>query len=187
MRKKRALVVVDYQNDFVTGPLGFEKAARLERPLVQKICSAKQAHCAVLFTLDKHKTADLDCHGEKAPKPHCLFDTTGWNLYGKVADCCDETTPIFTKCTYGSLSLANYLNRQRFSEIALVGLVTNICVFSNALLAQAACPRARISVDAGCVACPEERDHLQALKTLQMLHIQIHNCREEYFNEGFVF
>lgn len=109
---------------------------RLEQPLVQKIRSAKQ--------------------------PHCLFDTTGWNLYGKVADCCDETTPIFTKCTYGSLSLANYLNRQRFSEIELVGLVTNICVFSNALLAQAACPRAGISVDTGYVACPEERDHLQA-------------------------
>lgn len=69
--------------------------------------------------------------------------------------------------------MANFLNKQRFSEIELVGLVTNICVFSNALLAQAA--------------CPEERDHLQALKTLQMLHIQIHNCREEYFNESYGF
>lgn len=173
-REKRALVVVDYQNDFVTGSLGFAGAAALEGAIADKIARAKRQGVKVLFTMDTHPQPYHETEeGRRLPVPHCLENTEGWQLYGRVAPLCDETTPMFHKETFGCLALANYLHDQRFTEIELVGVVTNLCVLSNAVLAKAACPQAVIRVDAACVACPREEDGRRALKMMEQMHIEI--------------
>lgn len=135
---RRALIVVDYQNDFVTGSMGFAKALTLERPIVEKIDAAKQQGVEVLFTLDKHPPATGKA-GENQPPMHCVENTEGCALYGAVARCLDGTTPAFEKQTFGSLKLAKYLEERQFAEMEFVGVSTHLCVLSNAILAQAAC------------------------------------------------
>lgn len=159
---RRALIVVDYQNDFVTGSMGFAKALTLERPIVEKIHAAKQQGVEVLFTLDKHPPATGKA-GENQPPMHCVENTEGCALYGAVARCLDGTTPAFEKQTFGSLKLAKYLEEKQFAKMEFVGVSTHLCVLSNAILAQAACPNARICIDARCVASPTESDQKRAL------------------------
>lgn len=188
MRKseeKRALVVVDYQNDFVTGSLGFARAAALEDAIADKIARAKRQGTRVIFTMDTHPQPYRETEeGRHLPVPHCLENTEGWQLYGRVAALCDENTPMFHKETFGCLALANYLHDERFTGIELVGVVTNMCVISNAVLAKAACPQAVIRVDADCVACPVEADNRRALKMMEQMHIEIlHGGKEEERDE----
>ena len=168
---RRALIVVDYQNDFVTGSMGFAKALTLERPIVEKIDAAKQQGVEVLFTLDKHPPATGKA-GENQPPMHCVENTEGCALYGAVARCLDGTTPAFEKQTFGSLKLAKYLEERQFAEMEFVGVSTHLCVLSNAILAQAACPNARIRIDARCVASPTESDQQRALLAMQALHME---------------
>lgn len=121
--------------------------------IVEKIDAAKQQGVEVLFTLDKHPPATGKA-GENQPPMHCVENTEGCALYGAVARCLDGTTPAFEKQTFGSLKLAKYLEERQFAEMEFVGVSTHLCVLSNAILAQAACPNARIRIDARCVASP---------------------------------
>ncbi len=169
---RRALIVVDYQNDFVTGPMGFAGAQTLERPIVAKIQAAKQQGAEVLFTLDKHPPARWQDQACQVPR-HCIENTEGCALYGAVACHLDSGTPVFEKQTFGSLKLAKYLEERQFQEMELVGVSTHLCVLSNAVLAQAACPQARIFLDARCVASPTESDQKRALCAMQALHMEV--------------
>ncbi len=174
MAMKQALIVVDYQKDFVTGALGFPKAERLEGPIRAKIEQATQAGVEGIFTLDKHPQSYLETQeGKHLPIPHCLETGEGWKLQGTIAQYCDPSTPTFEKRTFGSLSLANYLAEQQFDQIELVGVVSDMCVFSNALLAKAACPEADIRVDAACIASPNAEMEQKALALMQHLHIEL--------------
>lgn len=176
--RRCALIVVDYQNDFVTGPMGFAGARMLERPIVEKIQTAKQQGAEVLFTLDKHPPARWQDQARQAPR-HCIENTEGCALYGAVARYLDRETPAFEKQTFGSLKLAKYLEERQFQEMELVGVSTHLCVLSNAVLAQAACPRARIFIDAGCVASPTDRDQKRGLRAMQALHIEVLAPKEQ--------
>lgn len=171
---KQALVVVDYQVDFVTGALGFPKAEALEKPIQAKIEQAKEQGIDVLFTLDKHPDAYLQTEeGKHLPIPHCLETSEGWKLFGSIAQYCDPSTPTFEKQTFGSLALANYLAEQVYDRIEVIGVVSDMCVVSNALLAKAACPEAEIAVDRNCIASPNEDMEQTALTLMQHLHITV--------------
>lgn len=173
---KRILVVVDYQKDFVSGSLGFEKAVALEKAIEQKIELYKQKGDEVLFTFDTHLDNYMETQeGKNLPVPHCVKNTDGWNLYGKIADYCDRDTKCFEKPTFGSMELAEYLKKNRYDSVELVGVVSNICVISNAVLAKAALPEAEIIVDASCTASNDDSLNQKALDVMTGMQIKVIN------------
>ena len=103
---KQCLIVVDYQNDFVTGPLGFPEAAELEDRIVQKIREYRDRGDEVMFTFDTHNsTYLLSREGRFLPVPHCIGGTEGHKLYGKVGEMATEGDWCFIKYTFGSDAL----------------------------------------------------------------------------------
>ncbi|SHI88705.1 cysteine hydrolase family protein [Desulfosporosinus lacus] len=173
---KKILVVVDYQKDFVSGSLGFEKAISLETRIRHKIKQYKQNGDEVVFTFDTHNDNYLQTQeGKNLPILHCVRNTEGWNLYGKVAELCDKTSKRFEKITFGSLELATYLTNNEYDCVELIGVVSNICVISNAIIAKAALPEAKIIVDASCTASNDESLNQKALDVMQGMQIEIIN------------
>ena len=183
---KRLLIVVDYQNDFVDGALGFEGAELLDERIAAKIDEYRAAGDEVFFTLDTHHKNYLDTQeGRKLPIPHCIEGTSGHELYGKVAKRQLEHDAVFMKPTFGSTSLferlagkqdiAAGLGTQPFASIELVGLVSNMCVLSNAVIARSACPDVPIIVDASCTAAPDPAMNEKALDIMEGLQIEVVN------------
>lgn len=171
---KKILLVIDYQNDFVNGTLGFEKAKKLEDPIAQKIEKYKKNGDEVAFTFDTHTLDYLQTQeGRNLPVQHCVKGTKGWELYGKIAGFFDKSTKSFEKATFGSIELAEYLAKNTYDQIELVGIVSNICVISNAILAKAALPEAQIIVDASCVASNDDNLNKSALDVMESLQIKI--------------
>ncbi|HEX2986536.1 MAG TPA: cysteine hydrolase family protein [Caproiciproducens sp.] len=171
---KKLLVVVDYQNDFVNGSLGFPKAPGLEAGIVEKIREYRQSGGDVVFTLDTHQEDYLQTQeGRNLPVKHCVENSQGWELYGKVAGLCGGSSAKFRKVTFGSMELAEYLKEKRYDQVELVGVVSNICVISNAVLAKAALPEAEIIVDAACTASNDDALNEKALDVMQGMQIQV--------------
>ena len=158
------LVVVDMQNDFIDGALGTKEAVTIVPKVEEKIRNFKGT---VLFTRDTHETWYLDTQeGKKLPVKHCIKGTKGWEiadgLYVAGADCIDK--PNF--------GWPNW-NERSFDEIELVGLCTDICVVSNALILKAQFPDVPVSVDASCCAGVTPDSHEAALITMKMCQIDI--------------
>jgi nicotinamidase-related amidase len=173
---KKILVVVDYQNDFVNGTLGFKKAETLEGIIKQKIAEYRDNGHEVAFTFDTHSQDYLSTQeGVNLPVKHCIRGTVGWELYGEVKDNCFETDKRFEKPAFGSLELARYLEEQKYDSVELIGLVSNICVLSNAILAKAALPQAFITVDASAVASYDDKLNDAALGVMESMHIRVIN------------
>lgn len=173
---KTLLVVVDYQVDFVSGTLGFDGAAQLDDRICRAIRRQRQAGGDVCFTLDSHTETYLETQeGRNLPILHCVKHTPGWALFGSVAALRRESDPIFEKQTFGSLSLAEYVRKIGYDQITLVGLVSNICVLSNAVLVKSALPEAQICVDCACTASFDANLHEKALDILEGLQIQLLN------------
>ena len=173
---KKILVVVDYQKDFVDGSLGFEKAVALESRIEKKIKQYRGSGYEVAFTFDTHGDNYLNTQeGKNLPVPHCIVDTEGWNLYGKVATLYDENTRRFEKPTFGSMELAKYLSGNGYDSVELVGVVSNICVISNAILAKAALPEAEIIVDASCTASNDDSLNEKAFDVMEGMQIKVIN------------
>lgn len=176
---KKCLIVVDYQNDFVSGALGFPKAATLDDRIVKKIRMYHEQGEDVVFTLDSHDADYLKRReGRYLPIPHCIKGTNGHNLYGRTRETLMSDDTCFEKNTFGSDELYEYLKKTMYSQIELVGVVTNICVISNAILAKTAQPETDICVDASCVASNDEALHEAALKIMKSLQIEIINESE---------
>ena len=172
---KKLLIVVDYHNDFVTGSLGFPEAAALEPNLHDKLQAYLDEKDDVVYTMDTHGENYLETQeGKKLPIPHCICGSEGWQLHGRLryqlAYC-----PYFEKNTFGSLDLLHYLEEKRYDVIEFVGVVSNICVISNAVLAKAAQPEAQIIVDAQCVASNDSVMQEKAFDMLENLHIDVLN------------
>ena len=177
---KQCLIVVDYQNDFVTGPLGFPEAAELEDRIVQKIREYRDRGDEVMFTFDTHNsTYLLSREGRFLPVPHCIGGTEGHKLYGKVGEMATEGDWCFIKYTFGSDALYDFLKQNVFSKIELVGVVTNICVISNAVLVRTAQPETDVTVDASCCASNDPILGEKALDVMESLHIVITGRKEE--------
>ena len=173
---KKLLVVVDYQKDFVDGSLGFSGAALLDAPIAAKIAAYHAAGDDVVFTFDTHTPDYLSTQeGRKLPAVHCVRGSEGWELYGETAKAACENDLRFEKPTFPSLALGEWLKGQDYGQIELVGLVSNICVLSNAVIAKAALPEAEIVVDAACTASFDPALHEKCLDVLAGLQVTVTN------------
>lgn len=175
----KVLIVVDYQNDFVSGALGFDGADRLCKGIVDRINAYNKRNELVIFTADTHKSDYLEKQeGKRLPIEHCIENTEGWELYGEVRNAYkkDDMTVLFRKETFGSLELGNFLSKlNNVTEVELCGLVTNMCVISNAVIAKAALPEARIVINAGLCDSFSKEMHNAALDVMESMQMDIIN------------
>ena len=167
------LVVVDMQNDFIDGVLGTKEAVAIVPKVEERIRNFKGT---VLFTRDTHESWYLDIQeGKKLPVPHCIRNTEGWQIRNEL-DSLRKTEPI-DKETFGSTDLAAELVAMNIDDeigsITFVGLCTDICVISNALLVKAALPEVPIIVDAACCAGVTPESHETALKAMKACQINV--------------
>lgn len=173
---KKLLIVVDYQNDFVTGSLGFPEAVKLEKPIAEKIAQYRKEGQSIAFTYDTHDGDYLKTQeGRRLPVPHCVKGTEGWELYGRIAGLVQEGDRLIYKPAFGSAELFDYLRQSDFDSIELVGLVSDICVISNAALVKAALPEAEVTVDAACTASADPNKNRAALEIMSSLQINVIN------------
>lgn len=173
---KKCLVVIDYQNDFVSGVLGFSKAKKLEARIAEKIKAYRKSGNDVLFTLDTHTENYLESfEGRNLPVSHCIEGTDGHELFGEVGKLKLPSDKMFEKPTFGSDKLYEYLKSTQYATIELVGVVTNICVISNAVLAKTSQPETEIIVDASCVASNDESLNRAALSVMVSMQITVKN------------
>lgn len=172
----KCLIVVDYQVDFVKGKLGFDKAAMLEDKIVQKISEYRAYGGEIIFTFDTHYENYMQTReGKNLPVAHCIEGTEGHMLYGKVAAAVTAADKCIYKSAFGSDELMDYLRSKHYESIELVGIVSNICVISNAVIAKTALPEVPVIVDASCTASNDEKLHNAALDIMQGLHINVIN------------
>lgn len=171
---RKCLIVVDYQNDFVTGSLGFAKAEQLDDRITDKIAKYRNEGWEIVFTFDTHDENYLQTNeGRNLPVEHCIKGTDGHKLYGRTAEMLKENDKYFYKPSFGSAELFEYLKAERFDKVELCGVVTNICVISNAVLAKTALPEAEVSVDSSCVASNDDNLNKSALDVMQSLQINV--------------
>lgn len=174
---KRFLVVVDIQNDFVDGALGTKEAQAIIDCATEKIAGFDGD---IFVTYDTHFDNYMTTReGEKLPVPHCIKGTTGWELNCKIATALSKRyyTPV-EKLTFGSVELPKLIEAAADGEefeITLIGLCTDICVVSNALILKASFPEMNIIVDASCCAGVTVASHNAALNTMAMCQIEIIN------------
>lgn len=172
---KKVLVVVDMQKDFVDGVLGTDEAVKIVDKVAEKI---EGFDGEVIFTRDTHDDNYLDTQeGKYLPVPHCKKGSSGWQLQEKVAAVKPEHARIFDKNTFGSVELAQYLcnvnEKEGIEQITFIGLCTDICVISNAMLAKAYMPEVAVAVDAQCCAGVTPESHNNALAAMKMCQIII--------------
>ena len=168
---KKLLIVVDYQNDFVNGSLGFPLAQKLEDGIAAKIEEYKNDE--IIYTLDTHYENYADTQeGKNLPVSHCIKGTNGHKLYGKIQKLL-EGRRYFEKNTFPSLELGKYLEGKDYDIIELCGLVSNICVISNAVIAKAACPEAQIIVDSVLTASADSELNQKAIDVMKGLQITV--------------
>jgi nicotinamidase-related amidase len=171
---KKCLIVVDFQNDFVSGSLGFPGAVELERHIARKIKQYRDNADEVIFTFDTHEKEYLNTQeGRKLPVPHCIEGTEGHKLYGLVAELVLESDKKFRKNTFGSDALYQYLKTEKFKSIEFAGLVSNICVIANMILAKTAQPETPIIIETICTASHDSRLHQAALDVMSSLQIEV--------------
>lgn len=169
----KLLIVVDMQNDFVTGTLGTIEAKSIVEKVEEKITEELSIGTAVIFTKDTHdKNYLLTQEGRKLPVEHCIKGTEGWKLVPQL-ESYELACPIIEKNTFGSKELAKFVSDNFFDEIELIGLCTDICVISNALLLKAIVPETKISVDAKCCAGVTPKTHQNALEAMKVCQIEI--------------
>lgn len=170
---KRILIVVDMQRDFIDGSLGTNEAVAIVPRVIDKIKEYKNAGFEIVFTRDTHGENYLETNeGKHLPVEHCIKGTKGWQL-NKEIDILAKMHRVFDKPAFGSVELMNYLLDNTYDEVELCGLCTDICVISNALLAKAALPEARIIVDSTCSAGVTVESHDRALETMKMCQIEV--------------
>jgi nicotinamidase-related amidase len=173
----KALVVVDMQNDFITGSLGSPEAQAIVPNVKKKIEEAAKNGDLIIYTKDTHFQDYLETkEGKKLPVEHCLIDSDGWQIPDELLPPVGYTnTDTIEKYTFGSLLLAELLARVECDEIELVGLCTDICVVSNALLLKARLYNdVEISVDAECCAGVTPESHEAALRTMAACQINVY-------------
>ncbi|MBR6040972.1 MAG: cysteine hydrolase [Clostridia bacterium] len=172
---KRFLIVVDMQKDFVDGALGSAEAVAIVPAVVKKI---ENFDGEIFATLDTHNGDYMDTReGRFLPVPHCVKGTPGWELNEKVLDALQKKGyTAVEKPTFGSVDLPAILERAAGGEpfsIELIGLCTDICVVSNALLLKAHFPEADVFADSACCAGVTPKKHAAALETMRSCQIRV--------------
>jgi len=167
----RALVVVDYQVDFVTGSLGSPYAEAIEGNIVSKIKEYLGSGGKVFFTMDTHNSDYLRTdEGTHIPVEHCIKGTPGWHIFGEAAGYQSRGRTI-EKGTFGCLSIVDEL--RGFDQIEICGVATNICVIANAVILKTAYPDSKVMIDPKCVASYDPDLHGKALEIMRSLSIDI--------------
>ena len=182
MKTDKILIVVDMQKDFIDGALGTIEAQSIVDGVVEKIKKYKAEEYHVLATMDTHEENYLDTReGRYLPIEHCITGTDGWQLDSRVSEALGFSVTL-RKSTFGSLDLPEYVKELTQPEkdgkgltIEIVGLCTDICVVSNALILKAAFPEADIYVDASLCAGVTATKHKAAIKTMKSCQIDIVN------------
>ncbi len=170
---KKLLIVVDYQKDFIDGALGFPKALAIRDYLVNLIQFYETQGDEIVFTKDIHQSDYLHTiEGEYLPVPHCIANTPGSDFDPRIK-LFTERHRIFIKPTFGSGELFAFLQKKQYASITLVGVVSNICVFTNAILAKTAQPNTPIIVDSKGSASFDTGLEQKGYDILRNLHIQI--------------
>ena len=175
---KKILVVIDMQNDFIDGALGTPEAVAIVENVKAKILSYPKEN--VFATRDTHHQYYMDTQeGRNLPVPHCIRGTDGWQIRPEIAELIFPDH-VVDKPTFGSTQLARLMEvlerrEEDGIEIELVGLCTDICVVSNALLLKASMPETPISCDASCCAGVTPAKHEAALETMRSCQIRIIN------------
>ena len=164
---KKTLIVVDMQNDFIDMALGTAEAVRIVPAVKEKIAEYVKNGDEIIFTRDTHGEDYLQsAEGKKLPVEHCIKGTKGWEIAdGLFVDGCK----IIDKPNFGW----SHWNEEKFESVELVGLCTDICVVSNALIIKAMFPEINVKVDKNCCAGVTPESHEAALKTMQMCQIEI--------------
>ncbi|MBR6785203.1 MAG: cysteine hydrolase [Clostridia bacterium] len=172
---KKLLIVVDMQKDFVDGALGTAEAVAIVDNVVKKI---ENFDGDIIATYDTHPENYMDTQeGKNLPVPHCIKGTDGWALNAKVQAALDKKGfTAIEKPTFGSVDLPEYIKANYNPdeiEIELIGLCTDICVVSNALLIKANFLETKVSVDASCCAGVTVDSHNAALLTMKMCQVNV--------------
>ena len=177
---KKILIVIDYQKDFVNGALGFDGAESLDDKIAQKVRDFGKGN--VFYTLDTHDENYLQtCEGKHLPIVHCVKGAGGWALFGQTAAALQDVDAIgFEKTGFGLQITPEILKvlPENPDSIELVGLVSNICVLSNAVIFKTWFSESEIIVDASCTDSFDKSLHTQALNVLEGLQVKVIN-REE--------
>ena len=175
---ERYLFVIDYQNDFVDGALGFPGAEKLDKKIAEKVLAYGKGR--VLFTRDTHFEDYLQTReGKNLPVPHCIKDSFGWQVYGETAKALAQVEALaIDKLVFGmdvtDPATAAVLP-EKADEIELVGLVSNICVVSNAVVLQSKYPQATVIVDAACTDSFDKTLHEKVLDVLEGFQVKVIN------------
>ena len=166
------LAVIDMQNDFIDGALGTKQAEAIVQNVAAKIEAYRAKGQAIAFTRDTHGTDYLKTQeGRLLPIVHCVEGTRGWRISDRLNT---DGAPIFNKPAFGSAALADYaVSLTGLEEIEVVGLCTDICVISNALLLKAVLPETKITVDSSCCAGVTPETHENALNAMRMCQVCI--------------
>ncbi len=171
---RKILLVIDMQNDFIDGALGTAEAEAIVERVTEEI--KKYPASDIIATRDTHGENYLDTQeGRNLPIPHCVKGTQGWELQPEIADALG-TAAIIDKPTFGSTELVHRLAQMSQGdelELTLVGLCTDICVVSNALLIKAALPETPVRVIESCCAGVTPESHRAALGTMKMCQVKI--------------
>ena len=169
----KILIVVDMQNDFISGALGSSEAQGIVEPVAKRV---REFEGKIIFTRDTHTDSYMQTQeGKKLPVPHCIKGTHGWQIDSRIT--VPEGSLIFDKITFGSKELADYLVKldktERIEEVELLGLCTDICVISNAFLVKAALPECEITVNAALCRGVSDESHKNALDAMRVCQINV--------------
>ncbi|MBR3624702.1 MAG: cysteine hydrolase [Selenomonadaceae bacterium] len=165
----KCILVIDVQNDFVDGALGTKEAVEMLPRLVEKLKNEKDA--SLVFTQDTHKDNYLDTNeGKHLPVKHCIKNTDGWRIAPALSEFLKKAE-VIEKKSFGSTRLPSVV--AKYDEVELVGLCTDICVISNALLLKAFFPEKKISVDPTCCAGVTPESHNSAIEVMKLCQVDI--------------
>lgn len=186
----KIIVLVDCQNDFITGPLGSQDAALAADNIVKYLRGYNEGEALVLYTKDTHQENYLDtAEGKKLPVKHCIEGTPGWSIYKDISSEVDYSTKFYSyssftvrqgrilKETFGSKELVRIIQElaaEYFVEgVIFAGFCTDICVVSNVLMTKAAVPETKISVLVDCCAGSTPQNHCNALAIMNSCQIDL--------------
>ena len=163
----KTLIVVDMQNDFIDMALGTKEAVAIVPDVKKKIAEYVKNGDEIIFTRDTHMENYLDTpEGKKLPVPHCIKGTKGWEIAdGLYAD----GAKIIDKPNFGW----QHWDKENLTDVEIIGLCTDICVVSNALIIKTMFPKANVKVSKSCCAGVTPESHEAALITMQMCQIEI--------------
>ncbi|NLY46540.1 MAG: cysteine hydrolase [Tissierella sp.] len=173
----RVLVVTDMQNDFIDGSLGTKEAVEIVDAAKAKIDRYLKQGDTVIYTQDTHTEAYLQTQeGQNLPVEHCIKGTPGWEISQSVyvSGC-----PVIEKPSFGSIELAKFIAEMKDIEsIELIGICTDICVISNAMILKAKMPEIPIFVDASCCAGTTVENHKNALNAMKVCQIEVTGVKD---------